>query len=313
LLEVGTGFHSELTGRENIYLNGAILGMSQYEINRKFDDIVDFAGVETFIDTPVKHYSSGMRLRLGFSVAAHLEPEILIVDEVLAVGDAEFQRKCLGKMSSVAAEGRTVLFVSHNLAAVQPLCSRGLSLEAGRIKYVGTPEDVIEKYLRDLQDQQEAITNLEEFERRGTGTARYTAIRVLNLNNQEITSVPMGEDFCIELTFKTEQSLRSPGFSVRLSNDLKADLVAWRTSETHGEMPAAEEGGGVLLKIEGLTLLPGTYFLSIGLTDSTEVLDVVEDVLNFQITPQSVYPTGKIPTKNRAIIYTPCSWDVTYS
>ncbi|MFQ3674821.1 MAG: ABC transporter ATP-binding protein, partial [Aggregatilineales bacterium] len=133
LLEVGTGFHPELTGRENIYLNGAILGMSRAEINRKFDEIVDFAGVERFIDTPVKHYSSGMGLRLGFAVAAHLEPEILIVDEVLAVGDAEFQKKCLGKMSEVAGEGRTVLFVSHNMAAVRSLCNRGIVLAEGSV------------------------------------------------------------------------------------------------------------------------------------------------------------------------------------
>jgi lipopolysaccharide transport system ATP-binding protein len=137
LLEVGTGFHPELTGRENIYLNGAILGMSRAEIRRKFDEIVAFAEVEKFIDTPVKHYSSGMGLRLGFAVAAHLEPEILIVDEVLAVGDAAFQKKCLGKMSEVAGEGRTVLFVSHNTAAVQGLCERGIVLERGRLAFDG--------------------------------------------------------------------------------------------------------------------------------------------------------------------------------
>lgn len=147
LLEVGTGFHAELTGRENIYLNGAILGMSRAEINRKFDEIVDFSGIERFIDTPVKHYSSGMGLRLGFAVAAHLEPEILLMDEVLAVGDAEFQKKCLGKMSDVASEGRTVLFVSHNLEAVQNLCDSALLLEQGKVRNMGDTASIIDEYL----------------------------------------------------------------------------------------------------------------------------------------------------------------------
>src|SRR5207244_3345082 len=147
LLEVGTGFHPELTGRENIYLNGAILGMTRAEIGRKFDEIVAFAEVEKFLDTPVKRYSSGMYVRLAFAVAAHLEPEILVVDEVLAVGDAEFQKKCLGKMSTVASGGRTVLFVSHNLTAIESLCHSCIALQRGRIFTRGSPTDVLDKYL----------------------------------------------------------------------------------------------------------------------------------------------------------------------
>jgi lipopolysaccharide transport system ATP-binding protein len=147
LLEVGTGFHPELTGRENIYLNGTILGMGRKEINRKFDEIVDFSGIEKFIDTPVKHYSSGMGLRLGFAVAAHLEPDILIVDEVLAVGDAEFQKKCLGKMGDVASEGRTILFVSHNMGAVSELCKTGIVLNKGKIAHSGEIRDVVASYI----------------------------------------------------------------------------------------------------------------------------------------------------------------------
>lgn len=148
LLEVGTGFHPELTGRENIFLNGAILGMSRTEVKAKFDEIVDFAGIEQFIDTPVKRYSSGMYVRLAFAVAAHLEPEILVVDEVLAVGDAEFQKKCLGKMKDVSGQGRTVLFVSHNMAAVRNLCGSAILLEKGQMKYSGRTEDVVEEYLK---------------------------------------------------------------------------------------------------------------------------------------------------------------------
>ncbi|MGE3314275.1 MAG: ABC transporter ATP-binding protein [Planctomycetaceae bacterium] len=152
LLEVGTGFHNELTGRENVFLNGSILGMNRREIERKFDEIVDFSGVEKFLDTPVKHYSSGMKVRLGFAVAAHLEPEILIVDEVLAVGDADFQKKCLGKMSDVATSGRTVLFVSHNMAAVRSLCTRAVQLEKGEVGFNGDPEVAISGYMQNAID-----------------------------------------------------------------------------------------------------------------------------------------------------------------
>ena len=148
LLEVGTGFHPELTGRENIYLNGTILGMTKKEIDKKLKEIIDFSGVEKFIDTPVKRYSSGMRVRLAFSVAAHLDPEILLIDEVLAVGDAEFQKKCLGKMDEVAKQGRTVLFVSHNMASIVSLCSKGIFINDGKIMYIGLPENAISKYLK---------------------------------------------------------------------------------------------------------------------------------------------------------------------
>jgi lipopolysaccharide transport system ATP-binding protein len=155
LLEVGTGFHPELTGRENIYLNGAILGMSRQEVRHKFDEIVDFSGVEQFIDTPVKRYSTGMYVRLGFAVAAHLDPEILVVDEVLAVGDAQFQRKCLGKMGNVAREGRTVLFVSHNMIAVQSLCQRAIWLDAGQLKEQGQVSEIVANYLRSGPDEED--------------------------------------------------------------------------------------------------------------------------------------------------------------
>ncbi len=158
LLEVGTGFHPELTGRENVYLNGAILGMSRDDIRRKFDEIVDFAGVEKFIDTPVKHYSSGMGLRLGFAVAAHLEPDILIVDEVLAVGDAEFQKKCIGKMSDVAGEGRTVLFVSHNMAAVQQMCTRVVWLDKGTLVNDGAVHETLKYYVTAGQETTSSVS-----------------------------------------------------------------------------------------------------------------------------------------------------------
>lgn len=198
LLEVGTGFHQELTGRENIYLNGAILGMSRTEINRKFDEIVDFSGVEKFIDTPVKHYSSGMGLRLGFAVAAHLEPDILIVDEVLAVGDAEFQKKCLGKMSDVAGEGRTVLFVSHNLLAVQQLCKRSILLSKGEVVFEGEADVVVEQYLERYKSTSSSYVA-------GISTGRpaqIKEIRILTLDGIETDRLFTSDRFQIEVVYE---------------------------------------------------------------------------------------------------------------
>ena len=172
LLEVGTGFHPELTGRENINLNGSILGMNKKEIESKFEDIVEFSGVSKFLDTPVKRYSSGMYVRLAFAVAAHLEPEILLVDEVLAVGDAAFQKKCLGKMSSVSKEGRTIFFVSHNMAAIQSLCQRTILIDKGQIAFDGDTETAISRYLRDVRE--ESIINLVGGKIGGNGLVRFT-------------------------------------------------------------------------------------------------------------------------------------------
>ncbi len=186
LLEVGTGFHPELTGRENVFLNGAILGMSRREIQRRFDEIVAFAEIEQFLDTPVKRYSSGMYMRLAFAVAAHLDPEILIVDEVLAVGDAEFQKKCLGKMSDVAHSGRTVLFVSHNMAAVQQLCTRGLVLEQGNTIFQGQADEAIDYYLKSGAENV-AVTDLSKREdRKGEGTLQFTAVEVCDKRGEPI-------------------------------------------------------------------------------------------------------------------------------
>lgn len=175
LLEVGTGFHPELSGRENIFLNGAILGMSRTEIQRKFDEIVAFAEVDNFLDTPVKRYSSGMYVRLAFAVAAHLEPEILVVDEVLAVGDAQFQKKCLGKMENVANEGRTVLFVSHNLTSIRALCNQAILLESGGVSCVGTTDLVLDRYMQDRSNEK---FDLSKFPRKGEGKIRVTDFRI---------------------------------------------------------------------------------------------------------------------------------------
>ena len=203
LLEVGTGFHPELTGRENIYLNGAILGMSGAEVGRKFDEIVDFSGVEKFIDTPVKRYSSGMYVRLAFAVAAHLEPEILVVDEVLAVGDAEFQRKCLGKMSDVAQGGRTVLFVSHNMPAINRLCTRAILLDKGTLIADGPSQVVTAKYLTDASEE----SGLREWkfeEAPGSDEVRLLGISLLDANGTPKSVFDVSEEVQVKLRYWVE-------------------------------------------------------------------------------------------------------------
>jgi lipopolysaccharide transport system ATP-binding protein len=201
LLEVGTGFHPELTGRENIFLNGAILGMSRKEIVAKFDEIIAFAEVERFIDTPVKHYSSGMGLRLGFAVAAHLEPEILVVDEVLAVGDAAFQQKSLGKMGEVAKQGRTVLFVSHNMAAVRSLCSRAVLLDGGRVVRTGAVGDIVNQYLNGAAGKQGQRVWDDAATAPGTDRARLRAIRILNADGRLIDQANLSDAVHVEVEY----------------------------------------------------------------------------------------------------------------
>ncbi|NOZ71212.1 MAG: ABC transporter ATP-binding protein [Chloroflexi bacterium] len=210
LLEVGTGFHPELTGRENVYLNGSVLGMTKAEIDRKFDEIVAFSGVEKFIDTPVKRYSSGMRVRLAFSVAAHLEPEILLIDEVLAVGDAEFQRKCLGKMQDAAGAGRTVIFVSHNMPAVTRLCQRALLLEGGRLVSEGPAEQVVAEYLVDATQMEPAKTwTLAEAP--GTDELRLISVSLLNEQNRSVSVVSVEEELHLRIGYLVNQ----PGLTFR--------------------------------------------------------------------------------------------------
>jgi lipopolysaccharide transport system ATP-binding protein len=214
LLEVGTGFHPELTGRENTYLNGAILGMKKAEIKRKFDEIVSFAEVERFVDTPVKHYSSGMYLRLAFAVAAHLEPEILLVDEVLAVGDAAFQNKCLGKMSDIAGEGRTILFVSHNMPAIKNLCHRALLLDRGAIEREGDAASVVQYYLQgDYQSSKKVWASAE---RPGNNSFKLNAVRILDALGEEISAAKLSEPLVVEIEYEVIQSGTYVGFSLVL-------------------------------------------------------------------------------------------------
>jgi lipopolysaccharide transport system ATP-binding protein len=309
LLEVGTGFHPDLTGRENIYLNGTILGMTKDEVDRKFDEIVDFSGVEKFIDTPVKRYSSGMRVRLAFSVAAHLDPEILLVDEVLAVGDAAFQKKCLGKMGDVASEGRTVLFVSHNMSTVQVLCTRAVLLEEGRIAAKGQTFDVVEKYQKSDAQKGEATFGRTEEEHK---IASYSSARLLDDQGQVMDSFQMGDDIVVELVFEATTTLQNPGFGIVVTSAIGQPLLRLISRETYGQMPPTRRGGIVRLRVEKLNLLPGTYFMTLGLSDGGCQIDLIKDAIQFEIKPHAVYPTGKLPSRASGIIYTLCDWSHNY-
>jgi lipopolysaccharide transport system ATP-binding protein len=284
LLEVGTGFHPELTGRENIFLNGAILGMNRHEITRKFDEIVDFSGVEKYIDTPVKRYSSGMYVRLAFAVAAHLEPEILVVDEVLAVGDAEFQKKCLGKMGDVAREGRTVLFVSHNMPSIQNLCNRGFCLDGGQIRYEGDISDVVEIYLNSSVEQDVWERDASNMQRRtGEGT-RFKFLKVrLDVKNKLIR---MWEPLSFEIDFgSTDGAVEvCPGFSI-----FSADGTCVFTCEGEDDQFLLNlkpgETGRMYVMIPHPALVPGRYTLRMGARSNAQMLDWIDKVLHFEVSP----------------------------
>ena len=262
LLEVGTGFHPELTGRENVYLNGAILGMTKQEVARKFDEIVDFAGVEKFIDTPVKRYSSGMYVRLAFAVAAHLDPEILVVDEVLAVGDAEFQKKCLGKMGEVAQGGRTVLFVSHNMAAVRSLCRTGVLFSSGKIQDIGSIDQIIASYIGSTieitapYDVRPDNPNL---------PMQIVSVGVKNLSNEFAGKFSYLEPFCVEMNFLVREELRNYYVAIHLHDSELNSLIFLRDFEVDENLLQVRNPGKFCYKlnIPAPLLVPGQYYISV--------------------------------------------------
>jgi lipopolysaccharide transport system ATP-binding protein len=311
LLEVGTGFHPELTGRENIYMNGAILGMTRKEIDRKLDEIVDFSGVESYLDTPVKRYSSGMIVRLGFSVAAHLEPDILIVDEVLAVGDIEFQKKALGKIQDVSqGNGRTVLFVSHNMASLQNLCEKGILLENGQISFQSTIDSVIEKYVSSHQLQSQMIFD-EKTKRRGSGKARMVSVRLLDsLSKKETSYFKMGEDILVELQFDVFTPIDNLDIMVGMTDSQNVRIAVWRTRETCNEERRMKKGRhSVLLQINRLNVFNGFYNLTLSLLNGIEGLDDIRDGISFEIIPSLINDySNQVISKNNALLYTPCKW-----
>ncbi|MDE3156910.1 MAG: ABC transporter ATP-binding protein [Acidobacteriota bacterium] len=292
LLEVGTGFHADLTGRENTYLNGAILGMRKAEIDRKFDEIVAFAEVERFIDTPVKHYSSGMYMRLAFAVAAHLDTEILLVDEVLAVGDTAFQRKCLGKMDDVTRHGRTVLFVSHNMEAIQRMCPQGIWIEQGRLAAMGPIGEVVSQYRAAHYEAAGGLGRFNPRSRSGTGWARVLDLALLDAASVRVGALPADADlrFQIDLELARDAtagaSLRGLIVELNITSEDGRPLVSLMTADDDGvELPAARRCR-LETVLSGPTFVPGRYRMNVFVgIPYLEHVDELVDALEFEILP----------------------------
>lgn len=312
LLEVGTGFHPELTGRENIFVNGAILGMKTFEIKKMFDEIVAFAEVEKFLDTPVKHYSSGMYTRLAFSVAAHLNPDILIIDEVLSVGDAQFQKKCLGKMQDVAQVGRTVLFVSHNMAAVENLCGRGVVLDKGRVIYEGEKNKAIARYVEN------STKNLDEElrerdDRFGSGDLRVTAIETKDRRGNLLINAMSGQDIDIYFHFETSPNYRQRSnvnisFMMRTLLDVPVFLQHnLLTGKEWGNLPPV---GAFVCHLRRLPLPPAIYRFGFSVMCGNEELDRIDDASELSVIEGNFYGSGGVPAITHGYTLVDAKWEL---
>jgi lipopolysaccharide transport system ATP-binding protein len=311
LLEVGTGFHPELTGRENIYLNGAILGMKRSEIQRKFDEIVDFAEIEKFLDTPVKRYSSGMYVRLAFAVAAHLEPEILLVDEVLAVGDAAFQKKCLGKMEDVAEEGRTILFVSHNLAAVQNLCKTTILIEKGKLSFNEITHQVIANYFRMQSEENSDITILDNHIGRRPGM--YKVLREIHIftDGHESSTIRMGGNLCIQVLFRHISKISNIRFGIAIEDPLGQRLINFSPSHQAPHLVNEDISDGIFeCIIPSIHLLPGIYYITVIIGNGSIDLDRIDRAVKINVESSDVFGTGYAPNKQHGIFYQEASWSL---
>jgi len=306
LLEVGTGFHPELTGRENIYLNGAILGMGRRELERSFDEIVDFAEIERFLDTPVKRYSSGMYVRLAFAVAAHLEPEILLVDEVLAVGDVAFQNKCLGKMDNVAREGRTVFFVSHNMASTKRLCNTVICLSKGRVVAKGEPHSVITNFLQESLNG-DGVIEIPEQAHLIKSPLRISSVEVLNSRREPTGLILLGEDIHIKLGIIASEPIRQ----AEIGLGLQAEGV--RVATVHSpriDVSASSIPQYLTCVIPGDILLPNFYSLHLGAraSETGKDLDWVADAVGFRIEPLTFDQTDKYEPQNFGLLALTVDW-----
>lgn len=310
LLEVGTGFHPELTGRENIYLNGAILGMRRTEIARRFDEMVAFAEVERFIDTPVKRYSSGMYLRLAFAVAAHLEPEILLVDEVLAVGDAAFQNKCLGRMSDVAREGRTVLFVSHNLPSIEKLSQRVVVVDGGRVIMQGDPVECIAAYLGARTEPKPAV-DLAAVPRLDPRLVPvFTSLDLRDAEGNPISAVGCGEPLEFHLSYSAPGEIANPSFGIIISNGMGMPLFFLQTRAQLGLWAKAAAVGRVMCRLGEVALVPGEYLLTLGCLSGERQLDLLEHVASFTVEPRDFFNSGYLPHQLNGAVLIRAAWDL---
>jgi lipopolysaccharide transport system ATP-binding protein len=313
LLEVGTGFHPELTGRENIFLNGAILGMSTAEIRAKFDEIVAFAEVEKFLDTPVKHYSSGMYVRLAFAVAAHLEPEILIVDEVLAVGDAQFQKKCLGKMRDVAEHsGRTVLFVSHNLAAVEHLCSSAIFLQQGRLRYRGSTTEALDAYREGMQSHKAESADSRSWTRPPWAKPVIVRSTLAAATGTPAMSFGIGDPMRINVEFATADGtpVATPCLGVVINNGLGVAVAAFNMRMTGSLATRHVSSGLICCELDDLRLVPGNYTIDLWLGDGMTDIDMVQGALSFDVEPTDFYGSGVPPFAHIGVMVVRPKWRV---
>jgi len=311
MLEVGTGFHEELTGRENIYMNGSIMGMKRNEITARIEDIVEFAGVRQFIDTPIKRYSSGMRLRLGFAVAAHLEPDVLLVDEVLAVGDAEFQKKCLKSMDDLRGGGRTVVFVSHNMAAVENLCQRVIWIDKGQVREDGPTQQVLSHYMATFANAQQGGADLATIQSRvGTGDVILTSLDILDAQGQTLNFIRSGDKLTMRLHFQAKQEIRDLHVGVEIRNELGMLMTIcnnWMNGMGLVRVPEGQHH--VDLDIDFLNLMPGRFYLTLWLKgpDSKDH-DLLENCMTMDVETSDYYGSGRGINPQFGLIFLPTRW-----
>ncbi len=298
LLEVGTGFHPELTGKENIFLNGSILGMSRTEIKKKYNDIVNFSEIQKFLDTPVKHYSSGMYTRLAFSIAAFLESEILLVDEVLAVGDARFQKKSIGKMQDVAKSGRTVIFVSHNMSAIQSLCPRSLLLSKGKLVKSGDSRKVIAEYLK-MSGETSKISLKDRKDRQGSGRLRITRVFFKDSLGKSVNFFRSGEDAYFWIEFNIiDPAVKKIDFALSIDDFVSQNRIAFISNKIFNQHISTSDGV-IKVKISNLPLTPGRYqFTLITVDQNGDILDWVQKAGNFSVEFGDYYKTGQLPLQS---------------
>ncbi len=308
LLEVGTGFHQELTGRENVFLNGAILGMTRAEIKRKFDEIVAFAEVGKFIDTPVKRYSSGMYVRLAFAVAAYLEPEILLVDEVLAVGDMAFQRKCLGKMGDVARGGRTILFVSHNMTAIESLCSRCVVLRQGAKVFMGSAVEAIKFYLKESRENGKNLVSTTG--RQGRGRVRLTSVNIEDELGNKNTPFSIGAKLRIVIEYTAKETIRDLLLNIGVYDEMDVAVARFDTDIAGGFSSLPEGRGQVICSTEKINFIPGRYFLNTAIFSNGAFEDYAPNSASFDIAPSDYFRTGKMFDRNAAKVLVKHTWQV---
>lgn len=309
LLEVGTGFHPELSGMDNIYLNGSILGMSKVDIHKSLDEIIEFSGVEKFINMPVKHYSSGMKVRLAFSVAAHLTAEILLIDEVLAVGDASFQRKCIERMENVAQnQGRTILFVSHNMRAVKDLCNDAIYIEGGRVTKSGTAEEITQFYSQSLEAKSLEVDLSKRFDREGNGSVKLTRMRFVSKEGDELTKLTPGKPAVLEISYTAQKP--PEGLNVRLSIGRENDgfICALSNHLAGFNFDNLSKEGVLKCQLDKVPFMAGKYMVNARLTKHNILADNVKYAMTFEVQEGDYFKSGDLFSTTRTGVYIPQEW-----